>query len=77
MGLGFGLGGAVGSLGAGSLRSFAVLRTTRVGGAWEARPRADARRVAALGSARAEGDAPTGGCVILIDQRERRIPGYG
>jgi hypothetical protein len=35
------------------------------------------RRVPALGSARAEGDAPTGGGVILIDQRERRISGYG
>jgi hypothetical protein len=40
--------------------------------AWEARSRAYARQVPALGSARAKADAPTGGCVILIDQREMK-----
>ena len=60
-------------------------------GAWEARPdstphstplmaglitgRADAQSVPAWGSARAEGDAPTGG--ILTEQREGRISDYG
>ncbi len=38
--------------------------------AWEARPRAGARQVPALDPARAEGDEPKEGCVILTDQRE-------
>jgi hypothetical protein len=33
--------------------------------------------VPALGSARAEATLPRGRCVILIDQRERRISCYG
>jgi hypothetical protein len=79
---------ALGLGGGGSLRSFAG-SGRHGWGVWVARPdstphstplmaglitgRADATWVAALGPARAEGDAPTGRCVILIDQRERRI----
>ena len=55
-----------------SLRSFVALRTTRCGARGRLGPWADARRVPALDCARAEGDASTGGCVILIDQRERK-----